>query len=207
LTHQAATAPVGTPPYVTANDAGDGDSGGNNLMNFPVIYSATVSGGNVTIIGESRPGATVEFFEADADASGYGEGQAFVGSAVEGSGADTNGAIGSVDATARQFTFIFSVGSLISGDPVTATATDSSGNTSEFSLNVAAASSDFVVNHTGDGADANTGDGICQTATPGQCTLRAAIQQANATAGANAIAFGIPGGGPYTIQLASALPD
>ena len=64
----------------------------------------------------------------------------------------------------------------------------------------------FVVNHTGDGADANTGDGICQTSTPGQCTLRAAIQQANASGGANTITFNIPGPGPYTIQPATILP-
>jgi CSLREA domain-containing protein len=124
---------------VTANDAGDGDAGPNDLMNFPVIYSASISGGNVTIIGEARPGATVEFFEAAADPSGYGEGRTQVGSAVEGSGADSNGAAGTVDATANQFTFTFPVGSLIAGDPVTATATDASNNTSEFALNVAAA--------------------------------------------------------------------
>jgi CSLREA domain-containing protein len=123
---------------VTANDADDADTGPNNLLNFPVIYSVTISGGNVTIIGEARPGATVEFFEAAADPTGYGEGQTFVGSAVEGSASDSNGAVGMVDATANQFTFTFAVGSLDAGDPVTATATDASGNTSEFALNVTA---------------------------------------------------------------------
>jgi len=81
----------------------------------------------------------VEFFEAAADPSGYGEGQTLVGSAVEGSGADSNSAVGTVDATARQFTFTFPVGSLVAGDPVTGTATDATNNTSEFALNVAAA--------------------------------------------------------------------
>jgi parallel beta-helix repeat protein len=120
----------------TLNDAGDGDTGSNDLMNFPVIYSAVISGGNITVIGEARPGATVEFFEADGDASGYGEGQTFVASQVEGSVDDSNGAAGSTDPTANQFTFTFAVGSLIVGDELTATATDGSGNTSEFALDV-----------------------------------------------------------------------
>ena len=40
----------------------------------------------------------------------------------------------------------------------------------------------FTVNSTADAGDANTGDGVCAT-TGGVCTLRAAIQQANALAG------------------------
>ena len=123
---------------VTANDAGDGDAGPNDYLNFPVIYSVSLSSGNVTLTGEARPGATLEFFEAAADPTGYGEGQTFIGSAAEGSGSDSNSAAGTVDATANQFTFTFSAGSLASGDDVTATATDASGNTSEFSLNAGA---------------------------------------------------------------------
>jgi parallel beta-helix repeat protein len=121
---------------VTANDAGDGDTGSNQKLNFPVIYSANLAGGNLTVTGEARSGATVEFFEADGDASGYGEGQTFVASKVEGSGDDSNGANGTIDGTARQFTFTFAAGSLILGDELTATATDAGGNTSEFALNV-----------------------------------------------------------------------
>lgn len=52
----------------------------------------------------------------------------------------------------------------------------------------------FSVNSVSNGADVAPADGICQTATPGQCTLRAAIQSANATvAGApHTIAFAVP---------------
>ncbi|MBE7435913.1 MAG: S8 family serine peptidase [Anaerolineales bacterium] len=64
----------------------------------------------------------------------------------------------------------------------------------------------FVVNSTADGADANTSDGVCQTSTASQCTLRAAIQQANASTGANTITFNITGAGPHTIRPTSALP-
>ena len=63
----------------------------------------------------------------------------------------------------------------------------------------------FVVNSTGDGADANPGNGICLTSS-GTCTLRAAIGEANARTGANTINFSIPGAGVQTIQLASTLP-
>ncbi len=92
---------------VTANDAGDGDLGTNLGMNFPVLYSAVVAAGNVTITGEARPGATVQFFKAAVDPSGYGEGQTLLGSAV------VSGAVpGSLDSTARQFSFTFAAGVL-----------------------------------------------------------------------------------------------
>ena len=118
---------------VTANDAGDGDAGANSLMNFPVIYGVVIVGGNVTITGEARPGATVEFFESPDAAGVNGEGQTFIGrGTVSGSTA------GTVDATARQFSFTFAVGTLVIGDRVTAAATDPTNNTSEFCLNVAA---------------------------------------------------------------------
>ena len=65
----------------------------------------------------------------------------------------------------------------------------------------------FVVNHTGDAADANLADGVCQTATAGQCTLRAALQQASASTGKNTINFNISGAGSHTIQPGSALPE
>ena len=41
-----------------------------------------------------------------------------------------------------------------------------------------AADPTFVVNSTGDAHDANLGDGICETSSPGVCTLRAAVEEA-----------------------------
>src|SRR5438105_11332688 len=56
----------------------------------------------------------------------------------------------------------------------------------------------FVVNSTGDGDDAFHGDGQCETAVGnGVCTLRAAIEEANAHAGADGIGFSIPTSQPY----------
>jgi CSLREA domain-containing protein len=50
----------------------------------------------------------------------------------------------------------------------------------QFGLHPAAAAGDFVVNSTADIADGNPGDGVCETDITGVCTLRAAVQEANA---------------------------
>ncbi len=67
------------------------------------------------------------------------------------------------------------------------------------------AATTFVVDSTSDESDASATDGLCKTA-GGACTLRAAIQQANATLGADVINFDIPGMGVKTITPSSALP-
>ena len=67
---------------------------------------------------------------------------------------------------------------------------------------------EYTVDSTGDGADSSTSDGVCDDGTvPGStnCTLRAAIQQANAGNGA-VIKFNISGSGTQTISPGSALP-
>ena len=64
----------------------------------------------------------------------------------------------------------------------------------------------FIVDDVGDAPDGNTGDGVCDDGA-GHCTLRAAIQQANAMAGPQTIAFTIPGCGTVcTIRPGSPLP-
>ena len=65
----------------------------------------------------------------------------------------------------------------------------------------------FTVNSTNDGVDANVGDNVCQTATLGECTLRAAIGEANFAAGIDSINFNISGAGVKTILPNSILPD
>ena len=62
----------------------------------------------------------------------------------------------------------------------------------------------FTVDSTGDGTDSNSSDGACDDGN-GNCTLRAAIQEANRVDG-SIIEFDISGGGARTIQPASALP-
>ena len=70
---------------------------------------------------------------------------------------------------------------------------------------LAALSATFTVNSSADGDDIQPGDGVC-VASGGVCTLRAALTEANLAAGANTIAFAIPGGGVHTIALAAPLP-
>jgi uncharacterized repeat protein (TIGR01451 family) len=117
------------PDGVTPNDVGpphDTDGGPNNLQNFPVLTSAA-SGNTVTITGtlNSTPstGFTLEFFSNPAcDSSGHGEGQTFLGTHA----VTTDGSGNAI------FTATFT-SAVPAGHFITATATDPSNNTSEFS--------------------------------------------------------------------------
>ncbi|MEM9652164.1 MAG: hypothetical protein AAGA65_08710 [Actinomycetota bacterium] len=62
----------------------------------------------------------------------------------------------------------------------------------------------LVVTGTGDGNDASGADGVCAT-NSGNCTLRAAIQQANYNPGTDRIEFGISGSGTKRINIGSTL--
>jgi beta-lactamase superfamily II metal-dependent hydrolase len=113
------------PDGVTANDAGDGDTGANNLQNFPVLTS--VSSGSTFIEGtlNSTPDTEfrLEFFANVAcDPSGFGEGETFLGSTMV-----TTDTIGNAN-----FAVTFPT-PVPSGQFITATATDPGNNTSEFS--------------------------------------------------------------------------
>jgi hypothetical protein len=110
---------------VSLNDSGDIDVGANNLQNFPVITRA-ISGSssvNVTLDSAIKSQFHIELFaNSSCDSSGFGEGELLIGSAnVETRG---NGSINVVVSLSQP---------LIVGQFITATATDSSGNTSEFS--------------------------------------------------------------------------
>lgn len=63
----------------------------------------------------------------------------------------------------------------------------------------------FVVNSTLDTGDDNPGDSSCDDGS-GVCTLRAAIEEANALAGSHVINFNISGEGPHTITPETELP-
>src|SRR5687768_15283081 len=68
------------------------------------------------------------------------------------------------------------------------------------------ASITFAVNQTSDASDENLADGVCDInslVSGDQCTLRAAIEQANATSGADTINFNLLGSGPFTITPTS----
>jgi hypothetical protein len=115
-------APLG----VTPNDVGDPDVGANLLQNYPSLGPVLLDAGTTQIQGtlNSLPNLTfrLEFFGSPTcDASGYGPGQRPMGSADRTTDAGGNVA------------FIAILPSAALGPWVTATATDPSGNTSEFS--------------------------------------------------------------------------
>jgi hypothetical protein len=83
------------PEDVTANDTGDADTGANNLQNFPLLTSAVLSGGNVTVRGtlNSTPNSSFSilvFSNSECDPSGNGEGENSFGIA-SGITTDANG--------------------------------------------------------------------------------------------------------------------
>jgi len=179
---------------VTPNDTGDADTGANKLQNFPVLTQANDVAGVTDVQGtlNSTPNGQfrVEYFSSPScDGSGNGEGKKFVGFSTETTDASGN----------ASFIFNFASSSL-DGPYITATATDQSGNTSEFSKCIPALGLTFTVNSTAD-----TDDGSC-TLAAGGCTLREAINAANADAILNAIKFNIPGSGVRTISPTSTLP-
>ena len=109
---------------VTANDAGDVDGDANNLQNFPIVTMAD-SSGFVTATLNSETGKTysIEFYaNVLCDASGNGEGETLLGSKDVTTDSSGNASLSffasEVMGAENQF--------------VSATATDSAGNTSEF---------------------------------------------------------------------------
>ena len=125
---------------VTANDAGDGDTGANNLQNFPVLTSAqVVSSTQVAIVGTLNSTANsqfrIEFFSSAAqDRTGHGEGQTYLGFVnvtTDGSG---NASFNTT------LTATVSAGSFVSATATRSNATFTTfTDTSEFAQNVVAA--------------------------------------------------------------------
>ena len=67
----------------------------------------------------------------------------------------------------------------------------------------------YIVNSTGDAPDNGAPNGVCETSTPGECTLRAAITEANGSTGVpDEIDFAglFNGENGDTISAATALP-
>ena len=114
------------PDLPTPNDAGDPDNGANTRQNYPIIDAATTVLGTTEVTGRfnSTPSTTfkIEIFGSSAcDTSGFGEAEAFLGDLMVTTDAGGNAPI---------HTF---VPAPPGGGPVTATATDPNGNTSELS--------------------------------------------------------------------------
>ena len=171
---------------VTSNDLGDGDSGANNLQNFPLV--GTVIGGSYLSVSgllNSMPNATfrIEFFATPSVTPiRYGEGKAYLGWIPV-----TTDAQGDAP-------FELTIGAAVGvGQTITATATDADGNTSEFGIPLPVT----LVEGT---------EVVTNTLDSGPGSLRQAMLNANAKAGRDTIAFNIPGTGVHTISPVSPLP-
>ncbi len=118
---------------MTTNHAGF-LAGPNNLQNFPVITNAFGYGSGTVVLGTLNSSANGSFlidfyrnFQPDNNIGGYGEGQFYLGTI----GVTTDGSGNAA------FAYTNNTGNY-AGQYITATATDSSGNTSEFDLAVLA---------------------------------------------------------------------
>ena len=118
---------------VTPNSPGSPHTGANNLQSFPVITNVVAFTGLSTVIegtlnSDPNSSFTLQFFaNPTADPSGYGQGQTLIGSTTVNSDGSGNAS------------FEVSLSTVLTaGEVVSATATDSTGDTSEFSQDVAA---------------------------------------------------------------------
>jgi len=175
---------TGTTTNVTLNDNGDTATGGNGLLNFPVLTTANVSGTSLVINGYARPGSLVEFFLAtplttDPTNSNrnFGQGSSYLTSLTEGSSDDTNGGTGTYSGlingvnqgtdNTNQFTFTIPLANLtaaqrtalLNGNAVLTSTATLNRSTSEFSGNLPLPITDVTVALTGP-----------QTVSPGQPT-------------------------------------
>jgi len=92
----------GDPNCVEPNDHCDVDTGPNDLQNYPVITSATASGGNVMVSGTldsvANTSFRLEFFSSPACYSaGFGQGEHFLGSATVATNASCTASFGPVN--------------------------------------------------------------------------------------------------------------
>ena len=162
--------------------------GANDDIASPLLSTATRDGNDGdkvhvtgTYTGTPDTAYQLDFYASDACGGGSTNGDTWLGSVLQ----VTNGS-GDLD---------FDSGALAYAEPaayITATATDPNGSTSELSvcrqLAEQAAGATFTVT-----TNADTSGTCAADPDPGDCTLRQAINSANALPGTDTIAFNLPG--------------
>ena len=178
----------------TQNDEDDADLGVNGLLNYPEILATLQGPGNTFTVHYlvSAPAgeyvARIYTNPSGVDPSGFGEGEVIATSQL----IDHPGGLATY-LTTQAFAGV-------NGDLITAHLQETGdGPASEFSqpFIVSNLIADPTVNSTDDDPDSNPGDGLCFTGQLNselapECTLRAAIQEANADSNRTVIDFDIP---------------
>ena len=197
----------------------------NNWQDFPVVSTAVAQSTSTliagTVQGRDDTKIMIEVFDSDqADQSGYGEGQRYIGT-VTVTTDNTGNASFQISATPVEAgTFVTATATAL----YTINGTNPAYNTSEFSAAVkvtaAPAPSPAVPAQTSaanTGADPAPGQAsagsassatylVTNTADSGEGSLRSAITAANSAGLAGSIIFNIPVAGVQTIQVLSPLP-
>ncbi len=190
---------LGADNGVSANDAGDTDTGSNGILNFPVLTAVSSASGGTTITGSFNSTANttfrLEFFTnrpTIADAAN-GEGERYIGFTEVTTNGSGNATINLTltDAWVNASSRISATATLISAGNYVAT--------SEFAANVTATSSGIVVvdtnSDTSDGTTTSISALGAARGADGRISLREAITATNNTAngtGADRIVFAIP---------------
>ena len=108
----------------TPNDPGDADTGPNNLQNYPVLTGVGTTGAGTSVSGtfNSAPGQsfTIDFYWDDGPCAGRGQARNYLGNIPV-----------TTDANGNALIYATLPETVPTGASVSATATDSDGNTSE----------------------------------------------------------------------------
>jgi hypothetical protein len=157
---------------VSANDGVFDATQANTGMDYPVLNMAGVDASKnqlavAGMIGTGTgqavfAGSRVEFFKSDGNASGYGGSSMYLGFLTSDASGKFSGSIS------------FAAGSLAVGDAITATATDPTGNTSEFGPSFSSVSLASLMPKTFNAFESSTAPGsltgVIQTRVGGQAT-------------------------------------
>ncbi|MEZ5476638.1 MAG: right-handed parallel beta-helix repeat-containing protein [Thiolinea sp.] len=190
---------------VTANDAGDADDGGNNLLNFPELNQISYTGTTVNYDFDLDVPAgdyTIEFFDnpSGLDASGYGEGEVYLGSInITHAGAGSQNFTGSFTATQTPS----GAGSVVT---TATTATGSNDVTSEFSAPMSVIVQGRVFEDLNYGGGAGRAASAAGTAGIGGATLElydasGAFIRNTVTAADGTYSLSVSGAGDYFVRV------
>lgn len=192
---------------VTKADNQDPVTAGNNLTYTITVTNSGPSNAATVSLSDTLPAGTT--FVSLSSPGGWS-----CSTPAVGSGGTVSCSIPSLAAGNAVFTLVVQVGASVANGTVlsnTATVTSTTPDpnpglesaTATTTVTGIVCPTSFTVNNLGDASDANTGDGVCATA-GNVCTLRAALEQANALPNCAPLTINFSVNG--TINLATALP-